>query len=599
MRNRGYKKTVCLMCAGTAAFMLFISNVSAFESCEHYDLSQLSLEFAKQYMDSEYFLSDEKLSRAQRDRMAEAASIVLDLIGENRIEDAVICKVNTRVTDRGFSYGQVIEIVDFVYSPDLLFQASGQMSKLPSSVSELNKDVFRHSAQLTQEYLRASTNNESHFQDAMISNFRYWHSRAVSQAATAGGLFIALAYNAVADHFLQDFFAPGHIITPRQDFPDVVAVSWHDLHNREGQRLLVHPWDKFVGFQKIAEKTDSSFANALISVGTGKLKTSKHGVAERIQRCFWSFGESHQIRLHGDGYFRRAPESDNAICQKLIMIFAQSASILDVIESYIVQNSRNEYQEFVWCAQMKESLAAQKARLEDADISPRTPGQTKFGCTELFAEDHRMTDSKFMLKPFKFSLPRARIGPFEYQIENRLNAGETVSNDVFKSFETVLGANIANESTINDDAASRRTITIESLVFGWPGSPNYIRNENYEPRLPGWIRNVGLIVGWTESIGEGPELQGPSIRVSKQFEKLTLQIGVYGRKLLYSDNNVRLWGNSYGVRIEGGFSSLTFFGSFGRDNFIGPLDTLESDWMVSGGIQLAFTPGLVRKIFNR
>ena len=52
--------------------------------------------------------------------------------------------------------------------------------------------------------------------------------------ARDGHILNALVNSALSDHFLNDFFAPGHITTPRENSHDTVALAMHDWANRAG-----------------------------------------------------------------------------------------------------------------------------------------------------------------------------------------------------------------------------------------------------------------------------------------------------------------------------------------------------------------------------
>ena len=66
------------------------------------------------------------------------------------------------------------------------------------------------------------------------------HRNPLGKCARGGGdLRLALVYSAFAIHFLEDFFAPGHIRAPRSSLHDAAAMNIHDRFNRRGQCFIL------------------------------------------------------------------------------------------------------------------------------------------------------------------------------------------------------------------------------------------------------------------------------------------------------------------------------------------------------------------------
>jgi len=81
----------------------------------------------------------------------------------------------------------------------------------------------------------ATHNNVRHFQDGAATAYRDAHKCALDAVSLCDGLW----YEAMALHYLQDFFSPGHVVTPRTGSNDVVSSSLHDRFSRRGADLTV------------------------------------------------------------------------------------------------------------------------------------------------------------------------------------------------------------------------------------------------------------------------------------------------------------------------------------------------------------------------
>lgn len=85
------------------------------------------------------------------------------------------------------------------------------------------------------KHLWATHNNTKHFQQDAVDAYATAHKRALE----AKNLCDALWYEAIALHYLQDFFSPGHVVTPRVGSTDVVSGSLHDRYNKRGADIIV------------------------------------------------------------------------------------------------------------------------------------------------------------------------------------------------------------------------------------------------------------------------------------------------------------------------------------------------------------------------
>jgi hypothetical protein len=93
--------------------------------------------------------------------------------------------------------------------------------------------------------------NMLHFQRQALCTYLMLHRNAVALAASPDTWEASLYTEAVALHFLQDFFSAGHFVTPRKHSNDAVAGSLHDHFGHTGLKVslamsndqtLAEPW---------------------------------------------------------------------------------------------------------------------------------------------------------------------------------------------------------------------------------------------------------------------------------------------------------------------------------------------------------------------
>ncbi len=185
--------------------------------------------------------------------------------------------------------------------------------------------------------------NPHHFRLLGVSQFHLWHEIAVARAVDVAAkaqesdpLFDALAYNAYADHFLEDFFAPGHMTRE----PDGVSHMGN---------LRIHDTDNWAGrsFQP-AERTA-----ALLGAVIGSTPEERD---EIVSRCFSpkdgittadleAATSSRAIRLQGDNQLYREKDGiqQGRKRQAVFVALVVSRSILDVVESYTRSERQNTF----------------------------------------------------------------------------------------------------------------------------------------------------------------------------------------------------------------------------------------------------------------
>lgn len=224
-------------------------------------------------------------------------------------------------------YGELVRLVDHLVDPLKALERKGYLEIYPCKASDLDSDLLKRVLPESLAEFRALTVNDTHFGSELMLNLRFWHQAATAMAAYGstqfhgepcgagkdGNLFTALVLNALADHFLEDFFAPGHIYTPRFGLHDAVAGAMHDQYNILGTRFLVDQ-EKWKELQALLGSLPPDLSNQLNLTEAELQELRTRGLAE--------------IELRGDG------DLDRERFQRLFITLVVARSILDVLESY-------------------------------------------------------------------------------------------------------------------------------------------------------------------------------------------------------------------------------------------------------------------------
>lgn len=131
------------------------------------------------------------------------------------------------------SYGYLSYLADHIRDVSELLRNDQTAMSLPQSIMDLDCERLRDIRRDVFGWLDAAHINEAHFQGGALGTYWTSHDRAMT-AAVEGNLFAAMVLEAYADHFLQDFYAPGHLVTPRTEMVDFASAASHDKYNRNG-----------------------------------------------------------------------------------------------------------------------------------------------------------------------------------------------------------------------------------------------------------------------------------------------------------------------------------------------------------------------------
>jgi hypothetical protein len=148
-----------------------------------------------------------------------------------------------------YAYGDHVARVDWALSPGDFFltpvRTRNDSSRRAAMTDRVPADAIGALVALPLQDFRLMKENGEHFGARALYSFRLWHRKAMETARAAAhdstasralerGVALALVYNAFADHYLEDLFAPGHIASPRGGLNEPVAGGLHNYHNKRG-----------------------------------------------------------------------------------------------------------------------------------------------------------------------------------------------------------------------------------------------------------------------------------------------------------------------------------------------------------------------------
>jgi hypothetical protein len=308
---------------------------AAYDGREHETLSTLSLELALEMRET---------------RLGEQRRQLRALLLECRE-----CAVDPRLgTLRAIPFGRLASSPDVLFHPEWMVRADGQ-SGAPDpkrcgdpQLDSLSKDfipsfdrdleVYRTTSARLRARLRPSLHrviavhrNIAHFEACAADEYNRLHGLAMTRAAARRGreelgLLVPLLTEALALHFLQDSFPPGHLLTPRTNASDIVARGMHQYNNRQGAEVSVAP-DSSVLRDILA---------ALEKTVAGRRLLDEIAVSPEEIAAFRSEMPA-AVTFHGDGALpsRKRPRigAGGARAELLLMVAVTTRSILDVLDA--------------------------------------------------------------------------------------------------------------------------------------------------------------------------------------------------------------------------------------------------------------------------
>lgn len=643
----------------------------AFESWEHKQLGDLAYHVALHLHSCGKVQCDngdtQVETMSKRTRLRDIVVPMKDLAcldGGNacKVPDGGVSGVNTKtwtVSEKKddfrrwpVSYGDIIMCVDYYATPEkFLVGSDNDLIPLVSGGARVGgnlapdepvygaKGMFRSWRDLNvNEHTRckysmaaaaiqAAHINHAHFQSELVGSQRIFHSLAISESGfvktdnspsgrgdRVGDLFFPFAINAVSDHYLHDFFAPGHVFSWRSKLTDVAANAYHDRINRKGMSVsLDRCWFKYENAQLPTVKksggdcgsnnqgydwinrildgfeTDPRMAVWFFDNSCDPARRDggdeegayrcepvlggeqKGGQPERVLRLKqWvvrlasgrGAGSSLDLtlRLHGDEMLWHVNE--DADLQRLVMLLVEVRSLLDVFDSAKlgpVDSFRN-HAKWRWVRSDRKFFGALTATI--GPVSYNICYEKDPLCLEEFSLTRAHEDQEGEgSKNGAADSPRARINDMESSLAS--------------SGDPIVGLGLSNEFMSFGMGNSRSSFQAEALMMGGAASGRVGGN---------WFLSGGVV-----GFREGGHIQ-PGIMVRPGFVIPELEPTLsFPIRLLKHDNGKAggAWRPSIGIRFDQGFSSfLSIYLQASRDYAVGSDGTLRSGASYGLGVQI-------------
>lgn len=465
-----------------------------------------------------------------------------------------ICEVLKKINSARISYGDIVLCVDYFLTPEKMISMNEDAGKHMISVWPTNECNGN-----TTKMVQASHSNHTHFQKELLISQDTYHLLASSLVGDKHNLVGGLYVNAISDHYLQDYFAPGHITVRRDKITDLFANALHDGANRDGATYHL----KGESGQPRLKQTIAdirALSSKYIASDNVKAGNNINGICDfllgsvRAAASACALPDSpngfESVTLKGDGLLGR----DDGYEQRMVMLAANVISIEDVLKSYKGNHTHTYYGNYEFHYQgdsnaFKYYLLAPFSEKKAIAYVPDILAKQPFGYYALGSNPDTQ-DSHDKLLPF--------------------------SSDI------VWGASIAEEQFSSGDRVTRTATTLEMVPFGRVGN--------------GFFENYGIAVGLYQYGGSG-DVTGRGVTARLGFivpvTESTFSLGV--RHVLHTNGHLNEWGSGWNVRFDQGFTSfLSLFVAAGRDFEAGTGSELFYGNFLSVGVMVAAPTGRIK-----
>jgi hypothetical protein len=301
MRNRFSPSIVAVLA------LLASRPAHAFSYREHCELSSNAFQIALHYVTHEAASTSRSFSATQ-----------MRVLEQLRGSD---CRPRGPLT-----YGHLVALVDNANSPaDYYLFVRNDSAAQQFRDGMLPLSVLNELGRSTIQGLFSARLNVDHFQDRGMYGHWFWHRSASALAADDGNLASALVLNAFSEHYLEDFFAPGHVFTPRRNFHDAASVAMHDYYNKHGAPFVVRNAGTLIDL----------LAFGLPDGAARRWPDGVVSISSRLERM-------RILNLVGDD--RLVPSSD----QDILMTLVVARSVADILESYLSSHAVNHFEHYHW-----------------------------------------------------------------------------------------------------------------------------------------------------------------------------------------------------------------------------------------------------------
>jgi hypothetical protein len=553
-------------------FALVSDLASAFESHEHRAFGRASLQVARWYL-------AQSTSGEEGERIAQA---IARFDGERE----------------AIHYGELAGCVDYFMNPEKILALRWKPRKDASGnrvevAGDLPIDEFPFDSLPCRKeglrWLQASHSNHAHFQQDLMMSLRVWHRLAIGIAKDEKNLFGALVVNAIADHFLQDFFAPGHLVTPRESLTDVPATAMHDLANIMGAAFTPKMSDRLATVLKfICTGSIKATDTARCLPGEPASSLLRELELTQIERPLARLlsGTDKPILFRGDGQL--LPEKpnfaliqadqpgmiDDLKAQRLLLLAVETLGILDLFSG---DNSMKSFG-FSYDSNTGVPMAS-----------------TDFGSYNFSLEGRRIdTLERVSADPSRAAAEKAAEEAGRSPLVGLGTRASVCSlgncKDKLYALKTtapLFSMGFHHESASHGALGIRRMYTLEYAGAG--------RLSDWSQITRGYVNTIQVtpVFGYTHYRESQSTGGGPSFRLPITVPETEFSVGPYLRWLRYKDEQSRVRKLGYGVMVEGGFSGyFTFLLSYGQDHGVEASGRLREASVWGAGVR--FTVPLSR-----
>ncbi len=441
------------------------------------------------------------------------------------------------------TFGRIVKLVDFMPDPYSMTHQSSAGDGWPRNAGDCNLTFLERLLADKVGYLSSSHANQNHFQGRAMFAFWFWHREAIREARD-GNLFGGLLLEAYANHFLEDLFAPGHILAPRdENAHDVYTLTLHDYYNSRGLTYVVGEPAQLRPMIKQME--------ALVRTTTLTMPPdAKPGDTKRLDldmEKVQSFARSLQggtleVECHGDGGLRQNP------MQLPLIVGYCARAVSDVLESWLRATEVNSFQHYHWHAKVF-PMQTGKADVEAIDM------RIAFGA--LSCVDNPRTIEQEGRRPW------APLADRKDQARDTFPVTESIHIDAYHN--PVVGLNFGIQTvSLGSEMRVRGMFDAEVMVMG-----KRFDFQRQDWQVPEWLPGqVAVTLGYSGVAGSDEIGNGPYGRIIVPFPRINMDLSLMAGARYYSDGSVNEWGDFEKVRAEWGLHMVSIFMGVGHERAI-------------------------------
>ena len=440
------------------------------------------------------------------------------------------------------SFGDVTLAVDWFQSPDNLLDPAALQTELTAR----HRNIFKRGL--------AAHNNTTHFQEKALEQWLSFHEQA--RKAASEHPREALLLEAVALHYLQDFFSAGHLVTPRDGLHDAVAGHLHDSFNDAGIEFV------------IAASIPPEM-HKLLDV----LSAPERLGAQDSQAFLEARGKKEQ-RFHGDGALQKSH------AQRMFVALISALSVREVLAASTGQKVPGLQP----CFALRQAAPLKKER-ETSRPSPDFKTIVGPDGGILLADLPEPGLRKFV--PRCEGSAGAWLGRYEARADPKLTQPEY----------SISGATVRGEVGISRRGHDLRFNT-DILFFVLAEDRRLMNSESGKPYMEGKGLNRLLLGTAGLSLSRGNRYNSVGVLYdylfATRYRPLTWAIRLAPRRYGYGDTHP--WRSDIGVKAGLGFDVVNITASIERAHDIAPDGKFGPEYFAMVGAEVSLAPRWAAKV---